>query len=219
MCSLNLAKIIKYIEGYDFEGFFSYFDADDFIDYLYSVSPEYYNQNWSCKYGSTKLVIVMDDENYVIKIPFHGEDRDIYYVGAPTSEDFWDYCQAEENRYNEAPDVIKNHLAKTTWIYETKNGIRLYTQPKCLIAAKNHYNTKSQKTYKFFCNWWKMESSKLPIDHTDWLNLYIDCYGLPSLKVFFKAIIEEDWNDDLRDANIGFLNGRPVLVDYSSFCE
>jgi len=217
MCSLNLAKVIKYIEGYDFGGFFSYFDAEDFINYLYSVSPEYYNQNWSCKYGSTKLVIIMDDENYVIKIPFHGEYKD-YYVGAPTSEDYWDYCQAEEERYENAPIVIKSRLAKTELIYETKNGIRLYSQPKCSIANNTHCTTKSQKTAKFFYDWWG-RGTHLPINHVDWLNTYIDYYGLDSLKAFFKALIKEDWDDDLRDVNIGFLNGRPVLVDYSSFCE
>ena len=218
MCSLNLAKLVKYIEEYDFNDFFSYYDADDFIDYLYYASSEFYNQNWSCKYGSTKLVIIMNDEDYVIKIPFHGEDKYEYYEGAPCTVDFWDYCQAEEERYENAPVVIKSRLAKTQLIYETKNGIRLYSQPKCSIARNAHCATKSKKTAKFFYDWWGRDSL-LPITHVNWLNTYIDCYGLDSLKAFFKAIIQEDWNDDLRDVNIGFLNGRPVLVDYSSFCE
>ena len=221
MCSLTFAKIIKYIEGYDFEDFFAYDDADKFIDYLYHTSPEYYNQKWSCQYGATKLVIIMKDEDYVIKIPFHGESKDNYYVGAPTSEDFWDYCRGEAERYNEAPDVIKKHLAKTTWVYETSNGIRLYSQPKCLVAYKNHYNTKSQKPFAFFWKWWKKKKRgyALPVNHIDWLNLYIDCYGLDSLKSFFETVINEDWDDDLADRNIGFLDGRPVLIDYSSYWE
>ena len=69
--SLSFVKLVKYIEGYDFGEFFNDWNADDFIDYLYESSEEYQKGDWYCEYGATKLVIVMNDENIVFKIPFN----------------------------------------------------------------------------------------------------------------------------------------------------
>ena len=36
---------------------------------------------------------------------------------------------------------------------------------------------------------------------------------------FINFIQEKNWDDDLRDENIGYINNRPVLIDYSGFLE
>ena len=70
---LSFAKLVKYIENYSFDEFFNSGTVDDFIDYLYENSEEYQMGEWRCTYGATKLVIIMEKEDFVFKIPFNSE--------------------------------------------------------------------------------------------------------------------------------------------------
>ena len=63
--SLSFVKLVKYIEGYSFGEFFNDNNVDDFIDYLYENSEEYQMGEWRCAYGATKLVIIMEKEDFV----------------------------------------------------------------------------------------------------------------------------------------------------------
>ena len=64
------------------------------------------------------------------------------------------------------------------------------------------------------------DKGSLPIDDTKWLNTFIDCYGAYKLKQFLQFLENEDWDDDLSHNNIGYTKeGKPVLIDYSSYME
>lgn len=83
--SLSFAKLVKYIEGYSFGEFFNSDTVDNFIDYLYKNSEEYQTGKWRCTYGATKLVIIMEKEDFVFKIPFNsewdnGEDDYVFFL-------------------------------------------------------------------------------------------------------------------------------------------
>ena len=218
--SLYFARLVKYIENYNFGEFFNDVNVEDFIDYFYQVSTEYQNGLWRCDYGATKLVIIMDEEDIVFKIPFNSdydflEKSCMFFYGAPAPST-WDYCEAEEERYAVAEENgFANLLAKTNIIYTTKNGIRIYTQPKCF--TKTHIKPNSKKKYLTFSTWYKRQ---MPIDNLCWLNTFIDYYGAYRMKKFFDFLIEEEWDDDLCGSNIGYdMNGAPVLIDYSSYME
>ena len=217
---LSFAKLIKYIENYPFDEFFNSSTVDNFIDYLYENSEEYQMGEWRCAYGATKLVIIMEEEDFVFKIPFNSEWDSwkgdyIFFCGAPATST-WDYCEAEEERYDMAKEYgFANYLAKTEIIYNTKNGIRIYIQPKC--TTRNRHKTTSKRNYKVFSKWYK---GSLPIDDTKWLNTFIDYYGAYKLKQFLQFLENEDWDDDLSHDNIGYTKeGKPVLIDYSSYME
>lgn len=218
--SLSFVKLVKYIEGYSFGEFFNESNVDFFIDYLYEVSEEYQNNKWRCRYGATKLVIIMNDEDIVFKIPFNstwdyeGNDYAFFY-GAPATST-WDYCEAEEERYNTAKENgFANYVAKTSMVYSTKNGVRIYTQPKCYEHSKEKRTSK--KRLEAFKKWTKFN---LPILEPSWLNAFIDHYGAYKLKKFLKFLINEEWDDDLSGPNIGYTaTGKPILIDYSSYME
>jgi len=223
MCSFNFVKAVKYIEGYDFGEFFNYENADLFINYMYAISPECQQQKWHCFYGATKMVIVFDDENFVIKIPFnstedycYGERTIVPFCGAPAPS-CWDYCEVEQLRYEDAKvHNFEKFVAKTTLVYITKNDIRIYTQPKCETCYNCEKKTCSKKNFEFFRKWYK---GCLPIDNINWLNCFIDNYGLKTLKAFCRFLEVNDWADDFSSDNLGFCNGLPVLIDYSSYWE
>lgn len=218
--SLSFVKLVKYIEGYSFGEFFNDNNVDDFIDYLYENSEEYQMGEWRCAYGATKLVIIMEKEDFVFKIPFNSEwdswkgDYAFFY-GAPATST-WDYCEAEEERYDFAEECgFSKYLAKTNIVYSTKNGVRIYIQPKCSVHSK--HKTTSKRSSKVFSKWFKC---CLPIDDTQWLNTFIDYYGAYKLKQFLTFLLNEEWDDDLGSRNIGYtIEGKPVLIDYSSYME
>ena len=138
-----------------------------------------------------------------------------FFYGAPATST-WDYCEAEEERYDFAEEYgFSKYLAKTNIVYNTKNGVRIYIQPKCSVYS-NHKTT-SKRSSKVFSKWFK---HCLPIDDEQWLNTFIDYYGAYKLKQFLNFLINEDWDDDLASRNIGYtLDGEPVLIDYSSYME
>ena len=217
---LSFAKLVKYIENYSFDEFFNSNTVDNFIDYLYENSEEYQMGEWRCTYGATKLVIIMDDEDIVFKIPFNstwdfGTKQFEFFYGAPCPST-WDYCEAEEERYDFAEEYgFSKYLAKTNIVYSTKNGIRIYIQPKCSVHSK--YKTTSKRNRRVFSKWFK---HGLPIDDTQWLNTFIDYYGAYRLKQFLTFLLNEEWDDDLGSRNIGYtIEGKPVLIDYSSYME
>ena len=217
---LSFAKLVKYIENYSFDEFFNSNTVDNFIDYLYENSEEYQMGEWRCTYGATKLVIIMEKEDFVFKIPFNSEwdswNRDYtFFCGAPATST-WDYCEAEEERYDFAEEYgFSEYLAKTNIVYSTKNGIRIYIQPKCFVHSK--HKTTSKRNRRVFSKWFK---HGLPIDDTQWLNTFIDYYGAYRLKQFLTFLLNEEWEDDLGSRNIGYtIEGKPVLIDYSSYME
>ena len=217
---LSFAKLVKYIENYSFDEFFNSNTVDNFIDYLYENSEEYQMGEWRCTYGATKLVIIMEKEDFVFKIPFNSEwdswNRDYtFFCGAPATST-WDYCEAEEERYDFAEEYgFSEYLAKTNIVYSTKNGIRIYIQPKCFVHSK--HKTTSKRNRRVFSKWFK---HGLPIDDTQWLNTFIDYYGAYKLKQFLTFLLNEEWDDDLGSRNIGYtIEGKPVLIDYSSYME
>ena len=218
--SLSFVKLVKYIEEYSFGEFFNDNNVDNFIDYLYENSEEYQMGEWRCVYGATKLVIIMEKEDFVFKIPFNSEwdswEGDYaFFYGAPATST-WDYCEAEEERYDFAEECgFSKYLAKTNIVYSTKNGVRIYIQPKCSVHSK--HKTTSKRSSKVFSKWFKR---CLPIDDTQWLNTFIDYYGVYKLKQFLTFLLNEEWDDDLGSRNIGYtIEGKPVLIDYSSYME
>ena len=217
---LSFAKLIKYIENYPFDEFFNSSTVDNFIDYLYENSEEYQMGEWRCAYGATKLVIIMEEEDFVFKIPFNSEWDSwkgdyIFFCGAPATST-WDYCEAEEERYDFAEEYgFSEYLAKTNIVYNTKNGIRIYIQPKCSVHS-NHKTT-SKRNGRVFSKWFKR---CLPIEDVQWLNTFVDYYGAYKLKQFLTFLLNEEWDDDLGSRNIGYtIEGKPVLIDYSSYME
>ena len=43
-------------------------------------------------------------------------------------------------------------------------------------------------------------------------------YGIEKFKSF-KKYIKDNWINDLRDENIGYIGKNPVLIDYAGFNE
>lgn len=176
--------------------------------------------------GASKLVIIPDNKDFVIKIPFEYEEEcDEYpYSGAynvgpegETLEFGWDYCALEAALWEQADKLGIGHLfAKTIFIGEY-NNYPIYIQEKCQTfkEVKNieNYSEKSKKRSLKLCkenNFWCFNSG--------WLSDVLDYYDTDAEFMAINKFVRDYHIDDLHWGNMGYkLDGSPVLIDYSDF--
>lgn len=172
--------------------------------------------------GASKLVIMPKDEQYVIKIPFSGDaykDRNgvvevIQFCCAPT-ENKWDYCQAEAERFIEADAAdLGRYFAKTELIGFISN-YPIYWQERAEIMD-NYWYDHSDIEREVISK--KSEEINQNCFCPNWLIDFYNFYGEDEF-IRFMNYIGDNRIGDLYEANLGYIDGKPVLVDYSDFLE
>lgn len=197
---------------------------DDLFDSLNCASGDYYYSH-----GASKLAIISVNGDYVIKIPYTGElSEDIWY---PTEEEFqeffdpycnaggdcpWDYCALEVERYEYAKQFgFEKYLAKIE-LLGYLNGYPIYIQEKCETyydsVRSKHYTEEEKKTTRSICGLGKFDY----LTNENWLTDFRFYYGNQALTDFSNFLTKNGW-DDLNDSNIGYLNNRPIIFDFSGF--
>lgn len=160
--------------------------------------------------GETKTVLIYRDWDFVIKIP--------NYYSYPTL----DYCKLEEEKYQDAKTFNVEKLLLETAYLITAGCIDLYVQPRfsCAATERQSMRKAAKKTHS-------LENKKIvhKIAHTTydgyridsvWLARALQLYG----KKFFLRF--EKWSHknkvgDLHKNNVGWLKGKPIILDYSGY--
>lgn len=216
-------EILQLFNACTFDGVLT---ENDFEDKVLSNLPD--DLKYHYEYGATKLVIILPDCNFVIKIPFSGSYQEFYQDDTDGYEeeyvefenaDFetceWDYCKTEVNRYNLAKNIgIEKYFAKTECIGMI-NNYPIYIQQKAEIFAEvkdlNSYSEEKKSSTREKC-----DKEDLWCFNECWLSDLLDYCG-DKVFSFFMSFIKDNDFDDLHSSNIGYINGVPVLVDYSGF--
>ena len=129
-------------------GTFDENDEADFYPVVVQPFSEKYKKPFDYATGATKGVLIFEQLGFVIKIPFcrNSEDYDDYYeccnyfTGADT-DNGWDYCEAEANKYQRAEEEgISMCFAKTEKIGEI-NGYPIYMQDLASIYKNVDYQS------------------------------------------------------------------------------
>lgn len=199
---------------------------------------------WTYDSGVTKGVLIFDDLDYVIKIPFYCEwlEGDGYYDSednwvceceeGPSGYPFggcqvegyihdndWDYCETEQYRYLEAEKANMEEYFAKTWFLASVNDWPIYAQTKaCMFRSEDSRTTRSKRNYTDK----EHETARAVMDNEhfyvnkEWVMDFIAYYGVDRLVAFIK-FCDEQLIDDLHDGNLGYICGIPCLVDYSSF--
>lgn len=203
-------------------GTFDENDEADFYPAVIQPFSEKYKKPFDYATGATKGVLIFEQLGFVIKIPFcrNSEDYDDYYeccnyfTGADT-DNGWDYCEAEADKYQRAEEEgISMCFAKTEKIEEI-DGYPIYMQELASIYKNVDYQSshteEDSRQVNSIC-----DSNNFYIFNIEWLSDAFHFYGE---KVFHKLLefIRTVGINDLHDGNIGYIENRPVLVDYSSF--
>lgn len=207
-------------------GTFDENDEADFYPIVVQPFSEKYKKPFDYATGATKGVLIFEQLGFVIKIPFcrnsedceynstYGEYECCYFTGADT-DNGWDYCEAEANKYERAEEEgLAQCFAKTKKIGDI-DGYPIYMQELADIYKSIDYQSshteEDSRQVSSICN-----SNNFYMFNLEWLSDAFHYYGE---KVFHKLLefIRTVGINDLHDGNIGYIGNRPVLVDYSSF--
>lgn len=227
MLHYNVSELINTINKYfDFdkqdyfgeESFYSFFKNDN--------NDEYLIPGFRYVYGATKLCLIpIEDSDYVIKIPFFGNDESYEFYGAKNSQNNWDYCLTEAEIYNKAVEDGIDFLFAETHLFYSKNGFNFYIQQRCSLE----YDIDISKIFKinrgdYTINKYSSRIKDLTNDFSFSINkifvaVIYKTYGEEIGDKFFKFLYHNDISD-LHSGNCGFtVNNKPILIDFSSYNE
>lgn len=177
--------------------------------------------------GATKAVIFLRNADFVVKIPFTGDDDNEYdeyiaFSGAVDGGEGWDYCKAEEIIFNNAVDEGVSQFLLETKCIGNVNGYPIYVQPICKEYVNSSYPSPSKdeytKSYEELCN------NDIYIgDLNSAFAFYVYCEVISGDRTYdelrrFERFAEDEIFD-IHNHNIGFRNNHMVILDYSGFNE
>lgn len=182
-----------------------------------------------CNSGATKLVLIPREYEFVIKIPFFGEDWDatlekyIKFSGANEPEG-WNYCEVENILYSKAEaEEVEEYFLETRCIGYVK-GYPIYAQELAStldelrkdFAFRNREATEAAKKDKAKIRSFCRRNNTYCFNVT-WIKDFIEFYGEEAWIKLHNFIY--DYNVcDLHSANIGYNTmGAPVIMDYAGY--
>lgn len=177
------------------------FDFEDFAS----------QHGWEAACGATKFCYIIPNADFVIKFcncnRRHNE------------------CEQEAKAYLSGKKYgIERVLLETRFVYENPSGVRFFMQPKITESHNRVSRRTRQKMVKItktvtpkICH--KVNNSMYYSDiNRNWMSMVISLYGKKFCRSFEKWSKENRVND-LHNANIGYIKGKPVLLDYSGYCN
>lgn len=217
-------------------------DCVDDFDWLYE--NEEITSNFEIGTGLTKVVLIPTNTNtnYVYKIPILGTydahfinndydekiDEDYESFSRFDPEGHNDFCAIEVDRcYDICKKGYGNLIAKEYYYGKIGDNIPIYIQEKAII----YYNTfdgdvlrtEDLRTEEEIASVKNVTSSFFNFDEyfncipDRWIADLISAIGIEETIKFFDFLIDTSYNNDLHGANIGYIKGKPVLVDYSGY--
>lgn len=209
---------------------YCYFGENCDIDFYYDVVEpftDHYHKPFSYDKGATKGVLIFEQLNFVIKIPFtsSGDEEEYYnedgernydsyeyFCGADADEE-WNYCEAEAIKFTRAKEEgLGICFAETRKITEI-DCYPIYIQEfaKIFSYGESKHTKEDETKVNSICN-----SKDFSVFNLEWLSDALVFFGE---EIFYKLVdfIKRLGINDLHNANLGYINDRPVLVDYSSF--
>lgn len=179
--------------------------------------------SWAC--GATKLVLMFAEKNYVVKIPFfckydsEDEKECCAFCEAPMGAD-WNYCEAEALIYEAAARQGLGICFAKTELLGYANGYPIYIQPRAVILddmdesdSINNHSQEEIKKVKMQCS-----DASCYCFNVNWLADCNNYFGERIVNLLLQFINDQGL-EDFHNANLGYLDGTPILVDYSDYRE
>ena len=220
-------------------------DKDRVLDPVYDalVCAGIDNKTFDVQCGVTKVVVIPNDSNFVLKTPLNGcyrevevdpdyeEDDDKYifndyredfepYMGAElphiSTPENWNYCALEVEVYEKAKEEGLADMFAETSYFGTHNGRKFYTAEKC-TPYSDEVRTPSEYSVNYTRSM-RAEKREWARMCTDITALFVDDYGEERTAALL-AFLEENSIDDLHSGNvmISLATNKIVLSDYSGF--
>ena len=163
--------------------------------------------------GETRYAVVFKHNNFVLKIPRYGYCNE-------------DYCQAEIRAYESAKAYrVECILLPIELYYTTTTGISVYKQPKYSFSTSDGEYNLGYNKYLSRRNTPTHSPilTKIADECRDgyrisnlWMARVLQLYGKKFCRSFETWTIENNVND-LHNSNTGWLNNKPIILDYAGY--
>ena len=202
--------------------YFDELDQYSFDDDVLYPFKDKYTKSFKSATGATKGVLIFENFGFVIKIPFIFCDGD-EMCGASDGIHNWDYCSQEVCRYEMAEDEGFGDIFLETDLLGEVNNHPIYIQPYAKVLSQidgTTYNSNHRSGTDVDAILAKEidNSENYTMLDSSWEADFLVRYGIEMFKKF-KIYIKDNWINDLRDDNIGYIGKNPVLIDYAGFNE
>ena len=167
-------------------------------------------------YGETRHVIWADGWDFVLKIPRYG------YTSC-------DYCEIEMEHYESAKVFgVEQICLPIELVYTTDTGIKIYKQPRYTFDTRagrenghKEYLIRRNipvRTPNRMLN--KIKSATYDGHRIDdyWMARVLQLYGKKFCRSFEKWV-SANYINDLHAHNTGWLDKKPILLDYAGYHE
>lgn len=218
---LEIKKIIYALGFCNFEEL----SEENFKENIVNIFREKYRDSYRYDTGATKGVLLFPKFNFVIKIPFSGrwcytdEEGDYFEEFCGTNNGDWNYCNSEVDTFREAQ---KNGIAEC--FLELKELTRIDNYPIYIqeYVSEIYCNSDDScsshteddiKKVKEIC-----EDNYYDCFNTNWLGDVLNYYGKKVCESLLE-FLEFMGINDLHGANLGYINKRPVIIDYGDFYD
>ena len=164
--------------------------------------------------GETRYAVIFKHDDFVLKIPRYGYCKE-------------DYCQAEIHAYESAKKFrVERILLPIELYHTTTTGIAVYKQPKYSFSTSDgeyNHNYDVYLDHRNTPNRRKPIVAKITNECYDggrisrrWMARVLQLYGKKFCRSFEAWTIENQVND-LHNNNTGWLNNKPIILDYAGY--
>lgn len=182
-----------------------------------------YNIKCSVDNGASKACVFFEHDSRVFKIPFNSKGIGLGPFHGATNKNLqldnaWDYCALESAIYEKAREYkLEQYFAAESCIGYI-NNYPIYVQEKAIpfnyIREVDYKDKKMLKRLKKVSKYCKKR--RLNCFCGLWIADFFDEYGKREFKRLSKFLSKFNIGD-LREVNIGYLNDKPILFDYSGY--
>ena len=198
----ELISVLENCEAYDGE-------ISDCLDEF----ADNHRRNIVISSGETRYAVIFKHDNFVLKIPRYGNCQE-------------DYCQAEIRAYESAKKFhVERILLPIELYHTTTTGISIYKQPKYSFSTSDGDYNLGYDRY--------LDRRNTPINCSivrkitrecydgnrisrRWMARVLQLYGKKFCRSFEAWTIENDVND-LHNSNTGWLDNKPIILDYAGY--
>ena len=187
---------------------------DEISDRLYGFADSH-SHDITIASGETRYAVIFKRDNFVLKIP--------RYEYKHCKED---YCQAEIRAYESAKKFrVERILLPIELYYTTSTGIAIYKQPKYSFSTSDgeynlNYDTylKHRNTPVRCSTVWKITNECKDGGRISrlWMARVLQLYGKKFCRSFEEWTMENNVND-LHNSNTGWLDNKPIILDYAGY--
>lgn len=169
--------------------------------------------------GMTKYVIIPDDLNWVIKLPIQVKPKQYRREEFLTKFNAYDYCDLETRNFAYAEEKGVNVFFAESYFLSLYKGIRIYIQRKAK-CDEQEFDDRLKK----YASHYVSETCNEDVFDEVVSDYVLNMDESESLEAVFGDVptelydlIEERNVNDLHCGNYGFINEKPVIIDYSGY--